>query len=280
MAAMKCLNGFGMAYCVVVLSIIMLTSLGTTMPYVYKPYPEMLFTRQLIAYFLCANIVFNYLLTMFYNSYYEPSKMQHSGLVDSNWGKCLDCDQLIPPRAHHCTLCRGCILKRDHHCFFTGCCVGFYNQRYFIGFLFHVMIGCSYALYLLVSYVDSEYAVFHQTTSWYQFLYHFFLPVALGEFLMGYLDVVELVFILIGYLMFASGMGATVAFVIEMYLVCRGMTAYEIKKDGPDFSRKPRLSDNLRGVFGNYWIVNFLVPLPWIKPKGNGIDWYSRAKAI
>ncbi|XP_037893414.1 probable palmitoyltransferase ZDHHC24 [Glossina fuscipes] len=42
--------------------------------------------------------------------------------------------------------CDTCILKRDHHCVFTGCCVGHRNQRYFLRFIVHIILGTFYAL--------------------------------------------------------------------------------------------------------------------------------------
>ena len=239
----------------------------------------MLPSRQIIAVYMCICIIANYVLTIMCNSYYVPNKMQNAGLVDSNWRYCLDCKHLIPPKAHHCSLCRGCILKRDHHCFFTGCCIGFYNQRFFIGFLFHVMLGCTYGLYLTVMYIRTEYSTMYDGMAWYGYMYHFFLPITIGEWICGYISNYETYFILLGYLTFASGFGAAIAFHIEMYLICRGMTAYEMSS-GTLSKGKIKISENLKGVFGNYWILNFLLPLPWIKPKGNGIDWYTTTKCI
>ena len=262
-----------------VLLLIFGTGMRTTIPHVYNSYPDMLPVRQVIAIYMCINVIANYVLITVYNSYYVPDKHYSAGLVDSNWRQCLDCKHLIPPRAHHCSLCKGCILKRDHHCFFTGCCIGFYNQRFFVGFLFHVMVGCTYGMYLTVKYVSVEYSSMFEDLSWNGYLYHFFLPVTIGEWLLGYLSNYETYYILLSYLTFASGIGAAIAFNIEMYLICRGMTAYEMGS-GTILKGKGKITENLKGVFGKYWILNFLIPLPWIKPKGNGIDWYSTTKYI
>ena len=45
---------------------------------------------------------------------------------------CAICCHFKPPRTHHCSTCRQCILKYDHHCPWVGNCIGYYNHRYFI----------------------------------------------------------------------------------------------------------------------------------------------------
>ena len=141
------------------------------------------------------------------------------------------------------------------------------------------MIGCTYALYLLVTFLSAEYSAVYGGMPWYGYLYHFFLPVTVFQWMGGFISIHETSYVLLGYLMLASGAGAAVAFNVEMFLICRGITAYEMKL-GSLFSGKFRMSENLRGVFGNYWLLNFAIPLPCIKPKGNGIDWYTSTKYI
>lgn len=64
--------------------------------------------------------------------------------------KCHKCQGPKPRRAHHCKICRKCVLKMDHHCPFVNNCVGLRNHRFFILFLLELVIGCSILVALMV----------------------------------------------------------------------------------------------------------------------------------
>jgi len=54
---------------------------------------------------------------------------------------CKKCEEVKPPRAHHCSLCGKCIMKMDHHCPWTGNCIGLLNHKKFWLFLFYSVVG-------------------------------------------------------------------------------------------------------------------------------------------
>jgi hypothetical protein len=54
---------------------------------------------------------------------------------------CKTCNEIKPLRTHHCAVCGYCVFKMDHHCPWINNCVGQNNQRYFVLFLLHTLIG-------------------------------------------------------------------------------------------------------------------------------------------
>ncbi|KAG5243001.1 protein S-acyltransferase [Salix suchowensis] len=63
---------------------------------------------------------------------------------------CQKCSHFKPPRAHHCRVCRRCVLRMDHHCIWISNCVGHANYKVFFVFVVYAAIACIYSLVLLV----------------------------------------------------------------------------------------------------------------------------------
>ncbi|KAK7350326.1 hypothetical protein VNO77_08819 [Canavalia gladiata] len=63
---------------------------------------------------------------------------------------CQKCSHYKPPRAHHCRVCKRCVLRMDHHCIWINNCVGHANYKVFFIFVLYAAITCIYSLVLLV----------------------------------------------------------------------------------------------------------------------------------
>lgn len=72
-------------------------------------------------------------------------------IKDNGWTVCMKCETYRPPRAHHCRVCRRCVRRMDHHCPWINNCVGEFNQKYFIQFLFYVGMACLYSISLVAA---------------------------------------------------------------------------------------------------------------------------------
>ena len=59
---------------------------------------------------------------------------------------CKYCNLPTVSRSRHCFSCNECVLDFDHHCPFVANCIGRYNHKYFIFFLFYTSLGTLYAL--------------------------------------------------------------------------------------------------------------------------------------
>ncbi|KAH7648862.1 DHHC family palmitoyl transferase fused to a KOW domain [Cryptosporidium bovis] len=62
---------------------------------------------------------------------------------------CIKCNNLKPPRTHHCSVCKRCVFMMDHHCPWVNNCVGVNNQKQFLLFLFYIFLFSVYSLTLI-----------------------------------------------------------------------------------------------------------------------------------
>jgi hypothetical protein len=93
-------------------------------------------------------VLWSFTMTCFVN----PGTVTGILLEDSiSENYCKKCQFVRPIRAHHCSSCQKCIQRMDHHCPWFGTCIGLYNYRYFLQFLFYTITYClmiSVQLYL------------------------------------------------------------------------------------------------------------------------------------
>ena len=69
---------------------------------------------------------------------------------DKNWNWCERCKIYCPPKVYHCQICQRCIRKMHHHCHWINNCVGKFNKKFFIQFLFYVQLICFYTILIVI----------------------------------------------------------------------------------------------------------------------------------
>merc|ERR1712007_23874 len=109
--------------------------------------------------FLVTNMLYNYLkasctdpgIPPEYNVVWSPEACDEGGLKPKQCSKCKP-PRVKPTRAHHCSVCRRCVLRMDHHCPWINNCVGFCNHRYFCLFILYLVLCCAFVLFTFMPF--------------------------------------------------------------------------------------------------------------------------------
>lgn len=254
------------ARCFFMYMVISLTLLAVleTMPHMYNYDADVLFYRRCIAVYIFGITVISFVLTIRTPTHYNSTNIPVA--TPDTWKYCISCDCKQPPRAHHCPLCDACILRRDHHCFFTGSCIGHFNQRHFIVLIFYTLVACAYSVYLNYHYLRQEYYDILSWDCWRYIIFVIFYNLGSGK-LSFFTSYVILTLVLAG----SSFLGAAVYFIAQVFLTIRGQTPHEFSKDIQLY--RSTILEHINLVFGSWWPVQFIVPIPWIKSKCDGVYW-------
>jgi len=83
----------------------------------------------------------------------EENRLEISKRFGMDFKRCDKCLVVRPPRVHHCSVCKGCIMRMDHHCPWINNCVGQFNQKFFILFCLYCFFGCLYGCTITAYYI-------------------------------------------------------------------------------------------------------------------------------
>ena len=184
-------------------------------------------------------------------------------VLKPEWRFCSSCEANAPPRSSHCWMCNACVLRRDHHCIFTGKCVGYANQRFFLNMIMSLCVGAMYCNYLNVDYIWDMLGGFSATS-----LFTMIVPLFAWFFGLTGTYTFSIAFLsstcIIGFFL----LGALLAYHgVNMY---NGQVSYE---------RVHRIhiydcgwKENVRQVLGMRWYIAWLSPFIHSPLPGNGID--------
>ncbi|XP_020258910.1 probable protein S-acyltransferase 16 [Asparagus officinalis] len=89
------------------------------------------------------------ILKAFYPEYSYLTVLSLIALQGGDLRYCQKCSHYKPPRAHHCRVCKRCVLRMDHHCVWINNCVGHANYKVFLVFVLYVVIACIHSMVLL-----------------------------------------------------------------------------------------------------------------------------------
>ncbi|KAK4530939.1 hypothetical protein CCYA_CCYA06G1796 [Cyanidiococcus yangmingshanensis] len=76
-------------------------------------------------------------------SWFENEDASACRSQERGWPVCSRCGCWRPPRTHHCSVCRRCVLHMDHHCIWMNACVGYYNYGSFLSTLYFLVLGAT-----------------------------------------------------------------------------------------------------------------------------------------
>lgn len=210
--------------------------------------------------FILFNVTANLLATMLCDTSIKGKIMPST--LSGEWRFCSVCEATAPPRSWHCNICNTCILKRDHHCIFTSCCIGHYNLRYFLMFVFYIFLATIYATFYNAYFITSYVEIYNL-----YMLLKIFFPLA-----MVFVDLsMKQLYLFLFLIIVIGGVFTGVLFYLHMTQMLRGMVTYE--KDHKITLYDRGTKQNIKEVFGDRWYLVWISPFIKSTLPSDGISW-------
>ncbi|CAF0742558.1 unnamed protein product [Rotaria sordida] len=248
------------------------------------------FFHLIIGHWLLINTIMHYYFAIAKSpGFVVELKKELSTQEELSYTKCLKCDVMRPPRAHHCKVCQKCVVRYDHHCPWINNCVGYRNHVHFILFCFFMALISAYAT--IVGQKQFQLVMFHD-----QILFGLFAPILQPEELVttiiehktiGPITGVLTLFLFLTNLV---AMGLVLMLTIwQISLITKGQTCVEERIDKSIVTNSVQGQKQRPYDFGfklnwaKFFEVNkisellfrLLIPFPF-QPKHDGTQWISK----
>jgi len=229
-------------------------------------HPKTHYLLFVFGHFLLFNIVGNLLGVILVDSSIGDRKMP---TLESEFaaGYCDICESVVPPRSYHCGACKICILRRDHHCLFTGCCIGLFNYRYFITFLFYMFLGTVFCLPFNVIFLWSSLTLENLIA-----VTRVILPVLMIFYGLTFNE--QQGYLVICAVSIAGMLIIGLWFYFHLRLVLRGKLVHELRKNINLYDQGTK--ENLKQVLGEKWYLVWLSPFLKSEIKCDGINFKKK----
>ena len=179
---------------------------------------------------------------------------------------CVLCKVFKQDRTFHCNFCNKCILVKHHHCYLLCTCIGFYNRKFFVQFVFYLCL-----LLIDIDITLGKYA-FHLINNIFRKKLKYGLTLHATLIISCYIGVFLLSLIMILYLFG------------QIKMILHNVTFTELMiKDNKEDLKKYCLTkrENWEQVFGKNVLLWFLpINLESGKPVGDGIRFQTQSNII
>lgn len=216
-----------------------------------------------LAHFLLHNIIGNFLGIVMCDTSIRGRRMPTEEGPGVKF--CSVCETLTPPRSYHCPTCNICILKRDHHCVFSSCCIGHYNHRYFILFIFYMLLAT------LISLPFNIYFLWDALTfSELSFVATMIFPVIMFLVDMGPDNIdINTMYIVIFTINIAGLIFCAAWFYFHIRLIITGKVVHEMRRCISSYNLGKEM--NLKMVLGERWYLTWISPFLFSELPSDGI---------